>query len=217
MARRFTLLDEPYFDALVRVVEAFQTAGLPIQLVGGGAVQVWVAALRTGFGQARLSDAAILKGALRSTRDLDFATRSDAAETLVVLNRLALVLGPGTHVLGARSLRLGQVTVSLSLGPEDLSGMAAHYDDFLQRRQTVGLRRSIRADLIPVIGLADLVATKLTRRGDKAKDLVDLEQLASAMRSADVRLDRDAVERLLGDDSEAKGLLDELDREIAGD
>ena len=119
---RFTLLDDPYFSALRRVVAAFHEAGIPFCLVGGGAVQAWIATLRTREGGISLSEEPVLVTALRKTRDLDFATRSDEATALELLNQIAAD-GPGTHVSGPRSARLGPVSVALTLHPDDLSGM----------------------------------------------------------------------------------------------
>ena len=137
MARRFTLLDDAYYEALVRVSEALTDAGLPFALVGGGAAQAWIANLRTGGGQRRFSDEPVLRSALRSTRDLDFSLPAQPFEALAVLNELAAATGAGAHVLGPRAMRLGPVALSFTLGPEDLSGMSEQYDELLESRSSL--------------------------------------------------------------------------------
>ena len=72
---RFTLLDDAYYEALLRVTAALQRRGVASCLVGGAAVQAWVATLRTTGGALRLGDEPTLSRMLRPTRDLDFAAR----------------------------------------------------------------------------------------------------------------------------------------------
>ncbi len=150
--RRFTLLDAEYFDALVHVVRAFERADLPVALVGGGASQAWIASLRTESGARRLSDEAALRSALRRTRDLDFATRTDEARALHLLNELARE-ARHAHVLGPRALRLGEVSVALTIEPSDLSGMSALYDVFLDGRTELALRAGRESVAVPVVSL----------------------------------------------------------------
>lgn len=214
MARRYTLLDDIYYEAICRVKEALERERLPVCLVGGGAAQAWIASLRTGDGERKLSDEPILRTALRKTRDADFATRADPAAMVTLLNQLAASLGPGTHVLGPRTIRLGPVAVSLTLGPDDLSGMAHHYDAFLDSRAVLRLRRGSAVDELPTIGLEQLVATKLTRRGDKAKDLLDVTNLVAALSEAKRSLDVRAVRRFVRDDAAALSLLEEIRLEL---
>lgn len=211
--RRFNLLDGAYYAALLRASEAFEEHEIPFCLVGGGAAQAWIASLRTGAGERKLSDEPVLATALRKTRDLDFATRTDAATMLRVLNDLAAEARGPAHVLGPRSLRLGQVSISVTLEPNDLSGMAGLYDVFLSSARPLTLRRGASLDEVPTIGLAELIATKLTRRGDKAKDLLDVGQLMAALTEAGKALDFARVRELVGADLEALVLLDELERE----
>lgn len=209
---RFTLLDDVYLSALRRVVEAFGVAGIPVCLVGGGAAQAWIATLRTGEGTLDLSAEPILESALRETQDLDFATRCDESAALRLLNDLAL-RNPGTHVLGPRSARLGPVSVSLTLQPNDLSGMASLYDRFLESRTVVRLREKNRTDDVPTIALEELLVTKVTRRGDKAKDLVDVAQLLEALKAAGKALDFGAIRSMLAGRDEALLVMDEIERQ----
>ena len=217
MAQRFTLLDETYYDALCRVVDALEREGIPFCLVGGGAAQAWIASLRTGEGTRRLSDEPTLAGALRKTRDLDFSTRVGEAEMLVILNGLAALHGEGAHVLGPRALRLGGVSLSFTLEPADLSGMAILYDVFLASRTTLRLRRSRKVDEVPTIGLEALLATKLTRRGDKAKDVLDLTELLASARDAHRAVDLAMVRRLVEGQPEALSLPEEIAERIEED
>lgn len=78
--------------------------------------------------------------------------------------------------------------------------MADRYDLFLDSREIVRVRSGRSADVIPVIGLDALLATELSRRGDKAKDLVDVGNLLAAARSAERSVDESAVRRYLGGD-----------------
>lgn len=219
VAKRFTLLDDAYYEALLRVTTALELSELPFCLVGGGAVQAWIACLRTGNGERRLSEEPVLSASLRGTRDLDFATRTDGAAMLVLLNELAAGAGagPGAHVLGARSLRLGRIAVSFTLEPDDLSGMSSLYDVFIDSRRPLRLRRGTRPDEVPTIGLEELLVTKLTRRGDKAKDILDLTQLLAALRDAQRSVDFARVRDLVGNRPDALALLDELASQVHGD
>jgi hypothetical protein len=214
--RRFTLLDEPYYSALVRVTRALAESGLPFCLVGGGAAQAWIAHLRTGGGAQRLSEQPALESALRATRDLDFATRTDAGTMLRTLNELAVASGAGSHVLSPHALRLGLVSIAFTIEPDDLAGMADQYDRFLESRGPLRLRRGEQGDEIPTIGLAELVATKLSRRGDKAKDILDVAQIVEALADAGLALDLDRVRALVAGRPEALVLLDEISRRSAG-
>ncbi|MBN2497480.1 MAG: nucleotidyl transferase AbiEii/AbiGii toxin family protein [Deltaproteobacteria bacterium] len=214
MGDRFTLLDEPYYRALCLVSEVLQRAGLDFCLVGGGAAQAWIASLRTDSGARSLAEEPRLRSALRKTRDLDFATRVDPAEMLPVLNELAAETGRDAHVLGARAMRLGPVAVSLTLGPEDLSGMSELYDDFLESRAPIRLRREARVDELPTIGLPELLATKLTRRGDKAKDILDVTQLLAALHDAWQTADLERLRRLVAQRPDALQLLAEIEQAI---
>ena len=214
MVQRFTLLDDAYYDALRRVVEALEHEGLPYCLVGGGAAQAWIASLRTGAGARRLSDEPTLSGSLRKTRDLDFSTRVGEPEMLAILNRLAALHGDRAHVMGPRVLRLGGVSLSFTLEPADLSGMASLYDVFLASRTMVRLRRGRVVDEVPTIGLEALLATKLTRRGDKAKDVLDVTELLASARDADRAVDLDVVRGLVQGQTEAITLLDEIAERI---
>lgn len=210
--RRFTLLDEVYYDALRQVTGALEREGLPFCLVGGGAAQAWIASLRTEGGARRLAEERVLETALRKTRDLDFATRADLARMTALLNSLAASTGAGAHVVGPRALRLGPVSVSLTLGPGDLSGMADLYDRFLASRTVLRLRRGNTVDEVPTIGIEALVATKLTRRGDKAKDILDVVELLAAARDAGRHVDLTAMRGFVGDRPEALSLLEEAER-----
>jgi len=215
VAGRFTLLDGAYYEALRVAVAALGDRGLPFCLVGGGASQAWIASLRTGEGKRRLSDEPVLRTALRPTQDLDFSTRADPADMLSVLNTLAAERGSGSHVLGPRSLRLGPVSVSFTLGPEDLSGMEAAYDAFLDSRTSLRIRRGRDVLEVPAIALEELLATKLTRRGDKAKDILDVTQLLAAVRVAERTVDLGAVRDLVRQHPDALALLDEFARRLA--
>jgi hypothetical protein len=90
--RRFTLLDHVYFDALFRVTEVLAAEGLPFALVGGGAVQAWIASLRTGdvaqLAAARDAGRSIDPGAVRRL------VSHDAAAALL-LDELTEDLGEG--------------------------------------------------------------------------------------------------------------------------
>jgi hypothetical protein len=88
---------------------------------------------------------------------------------LAVLNGLASDVGAGAHVLGPRALRLGPVSIALTAGPDDLSGMSDVYDALLASRTALAMRRGAALEEIPTIGLAALVATKLTRKGDRPR------------------------------------------------
>ncbi len=129
---------------------------------------------------------------------------------LATFNALAASTGRGIHVLGPRALRLGPVAVSLTLGPEDLTDMSELYEPFLESRTPVRLRRGARVDEVPTIGLEELLATKLTRRGDKAKDILDVTQVLAALSDAGRRTDLEAVRRLVADRPEALRLLEEI-------
>ena len=56
--------------------------------------------------------------------------------------------------------------------------------------------------------------TKLTRRGDKAKDVLDVTQLLAAVRDAGGGLELGEVRRLLAGRAEALSLLDDIDRAL---
>jgi hypothetical protein len=133
---------------------------------------------------------------------------------LALLNGLAAAVGREVHVLGPRALRVGAVSVALTLGPEDLSGMSDRYDAFLQSRTRLLLRRGATPDEVPAIGIEALLATKLTRRGDKAKDLVDVTRILDAARVAGRPLDRRRVGELVGRDAEALALLGEIEARV---
>lgn len=210
VSRRFTLLDGAYYDALLLVSAALDDRGLAACLVGGGAAQAWISNLRTSGGELRLSEAPVLQTALRKTRDLDFATRTDSSTMLELLNGLARAWGTGAHVLGPRTLRLGGVSVSFTIEPDDLSGMAALYDAFLASRLELRLRRGAQADGVPTIGLEELLVTKLTRRGDRAKDVLDLVQIFAALRDAGRGADLGKVRSMVSERPDAVGLLDEI-------
>jgi hypothetical protein len=215
VAARFTLLDSEYFEALCSVCSALEREGLPFCLVGGAASQAWVASLRTGDGARRLSDEPVLHAALRRTRDLDFSTRAPPQTMLRVLNELAATSGTNADVLGPRALRLGHVSVAFTVDPSDLAGMEGMYEGFLRRRASVRLRRGSRVEEIPVIAFEDLLVTKLTRRGDKAKDIADVTQLLAAARDAGRSIDIDAIRRLLEERPEALELLREIEASSA--
>lgn len=206
---RFTLLDDVYYDAILRVSEALAEHGVRSCLVGGGASQVWIASLASGAGERRIATEPALGLMLRATRDADFSLRCEPEQSLVVLNELAGAhRGEGlAHVIGPRAMRLGPVQVSLTLGPDDLTGMAERYDRFLSSREPVHLRRGRDVDAIPVIGLEALLATKLTRRGDKSKDLLDAGNLVAAARRAGRPVDLALVSEHLGGDEAAEALL----------
>jgi hypothetical protein len=208
--RRFTLLDDVYYEALRGVAEVLERREACYCLVGGGAAQAWIASLRTGDGARRIGEEPALPAALRKTRDLDFSTRMAPSEALGVLNGLAATHGPGAHVLGPRALRLGPVSVSLTLEPADLSGMEGLYDAFLESRATLRLRRGTEVEELQAIGLEELLATKLTRRGDKAKDLIDVANLMAAASEAGRAVDLNAVRRMVQGRPEAIALLDEI-------
>ncbi|HEY3355298.1 MAG TPA: hypothetical protein VGQ83_18765 [Polyangia bacterium] len=210
VGRRFTLLDDPFYRALQRVCQALADEGLPFCLVGGGAAQAWIASLRTGAGQRRLDEEPVLAGALRQTTDLDFATRADDARMVAVLNGLAAAHGSGAHVLGPRALRLGPVSIALTLSPADLSGMHEQYDRFLESRTDVRLRRGSLVDVFPTIGLEALLATKLTRRGNMAKDILDVGELLAAAREAGRSVDLAQVRPLVAGRPGALDLLDQI-------
>jgi hypothetical protein len=215
VAEAFSLLDEVYYDALRRVTEVLEREGVPFCLVGGGASQAWIASLRTAGGRQRLSDEPLLTRALRRTRDLDFATRAEPARMLRVLNHLAASAGEGAHVLGPRAIRLGPVSVSFTLSPGDLSGMEELYDELLDSRTPLSLRRGPESDEVPTIGLEELLATKLTRRGDKAKNIVDVTQLLAASRDAGRIIVVATVRRLVGGRPDARALLAGLEQELS--
>jgi hypothetical protein len=204
VAEAFSLLDEVYYDALRRVTEVLEREGVPFCLVGGGASQAWIASLRTAGGRQRLSDEPLLTRALRRTRDLDFATRAEPARMLRVLNHLAASPGEGAHVLGPRAIRLGPVSVSFTLSPGDLDS-----------RTPLSLRRGPESDEVPTIGLEELLATKLTRRGDKAKNIVDVTQLLAASRDAGRIIVVATVHRLVGGRPDARALLAGLEQELS--
>lgn len=214
MARRFTLLDDVYYETLLRVVEALTRESLEFCLVGGGAAQAWIASLWTAGGQRRLSDEPVLRTALRRTRDLDFATLADAADMLRILNTLAEAGPDAAQVLGPRALRLGPVSVSFTLGPEDLSGMSDRYNAFLNSRTALALRRGKHTDEVPAIGIEALLVTKLTRRGDKAKDIVDLTQILAALGASGRIVRLEEVRRAVKDQPEALDLLSQFAHEL---
>jgi hypothetical protein len=217
MAQRFTLLDDQYFHTLEVVAAALEAEGLPFCLVGGGAAQAWIASLRTDDGARGLSDEPVLSSALRKTRDLDFSTRAQPDRVLRLANELVATQAGGGQVLGPRALRLGQVSVAFTLEPSDLSGMETMYDEFLDRRTLLRLRRGSRLAEIPVIALEDLLVTKLTRRGDKAKDIADVTQLLAAATGVGRTIDLAAVRRMLANRPEAQELLVEIERMLVGE
>ena len=118
-------------------------------------------------------------------------------------------------MLGPRAMRLGPVSISLTLGPLDLSGMSDLYDTFLEQRRTIGLRAGNTVARVPTIDLAHLLVTKVTRRGDKAKDLLDVNEILGALRDAGQQVDLANVRLLVQGDAEARALIDQMDAALS--
>jgi hypothetical protein len=89
------------------------------------------------------------------------------------------------------------------------------YDELLDSRTPLSLRRGPESDEVPTIGLEELLATKLTRRGDKAKDIVDVTQLLAASRDAGRIIVVATVHRLVGGRPDARALLAGLEQELS--
>jgi hypothetical protein len=65
---------------------------------------------------------------------------------------------------------------------------------------------------VPVIAMSHLLVTKLTRRGDKSKDLLDVYELLQAARVEGVAPDLTTVRTLVAHRPDALALLDEIER-----
>lgn len=181
---KFNLLDPAYWEALCDAVEGLERAGIDCVVVGGSAVQVWMAVLYTSSGELSITDVSELEYMLRSTRDVDLSARAKPEEALSAWNRLAATARPPAEVLSPRAARLRKISLNLTLEPQDVTGFAELYDVILERATRVQLRRQNRWLYLKVASLEDLFGTKLTRKGNQAKDLVDLDNLCASLSSA---------------------------------
>lgn len=181
---KFNLLNPAYWEALVDVVDLLESQEIPYAVVGGAAAQIWICSLLSGNGLSSIDGSADIPLRLRTTRDVDLSTRAEAAHVLEALNRLAATARPPITVLSPRAARVRQVLVNLTLEPMDVSGFSMHYDAFLERAQRITLRRGAEHLTARVISLPDLLATKLSRRGNQAKDLLDVDALCLSLLEA---------------------------------
>lgn len=207
MAReKFNILHGVFWEALRDVVDAFERQGVPYAVVGGTAAQVWIAAMLTREGDLSVDEPVEVALRLRTTRDVDLSTRSTAAEVLEVLNVLAATSRPPVTVLSPRAARLREVLVNLTLEPSDVSGFSEHYDGMLSRAVTLRIRRGTEVLEPRVVALADLLATKLSRKSIQAKDLLDVDAICATLQESGRRVSCRVIQEVLGPEA---GLLDD--------
>ena len=84
-----------------------------------------------------------------------------------------------------------------------------------KRRRTIGLRAGNTVARVPTIDLAHLLVTKVTWRGDKAKDLLDVNEILGALRDAGQQVDLANVRLLVQGDAEARALIDQMDAALS--
>lgn len=197
---KFNLLDQPYWDALADVSEGLRTQGIDYAVVGGAAAQIWIAVLQTRRGLDSVTDAPDLQFLLRETRDIDLSTRAPSGDLLAALNRVAATSRPPVDVLSVRALRMRGVFVNLTLEPSDVSGFQDKYDKILERAVEVRLRRQNQVLHLRVESLEDLFGTKLTRKSNQAKDLLDLDRLGACLLDSGQKVSLAIVQEFLGQD-----------------
>ncbi|MEW6283914.1 MAG: hypothetical protein AB1758_35200 [Candidatus Eremiobacterota bacterium] len=179
---KFNLLHPLFWEALEDAVTSLDRGGLDYAVVGGAAAQIWIAHLLTGGGERPLESEPELPLRLRSTRDIDVSTLSTPDRVLAILNELAATSHPPVEILSARAARVRGVHLNLTLEPGDVTGFSAHYERILDQAEKLTVRRGTRSLAVRVESLADLVGTKLTRKGSQqAKDLLDLDALCLSL------------------------------------
>ena len=185
-----------------------ERAGLDYCIVGGAAAQIWNASLLTGNGKVSLDRQPELAFRLRTTRDIDVSTESDPSDMLQILNGWASLGKAPISVLSPRAIKLREILINITLEPADVTGFVERYHQILANSSPLQLRKGNRLLSVRVEALEDLMATKLTRKGNQAKDLVDLDNLLTSLREARRTADLASLRSWLREDSGALALLE---------
>ena len=210
----YTIQDDIFLDALTLIADHFQ--GIPYAIVGGAAVQAYVASVAIKTGQAESVKA--LNGfsfILRRTGDIDVSFDDDPVALVNTFNLIVAQAAPpySLHSFPKRFVMQGgarRMNINYQIEPTDLKGIPAYYHDIIHTAITVMLPHQSRQLSLKLAKPEYLIASKLTRV--KPKDQIDIMLLLKAMESDQYPFDAEEVRSILKsvDKGELYDLLAEL-------
>ncbi len=210
----YTIQDDIFMDALALLEAHFQ--GIPHAIVGGAAVQIYVAAVVIKTGQANSVNALNgLSFALRRTGDIDVSFDGDPAALVSAFNLVIAQAAPpyALHSFPKRFIiqdGARRLNINYQIESADLKGIPAYYHDIIHTAVTVTLPHQHRLLSLKLAKPEYLIASKLTRV--KPKDQIDMMLLLKAMESAQYPFDAEEVRSILKsvDKGEQYDILAEL-------
>jgi len=195
----YTIQDDLFLDALKIISDHF--GEIPYAIVGGGAVQIYVASIAVRQAQLRsVKDINGLALILRRTGDIDLSFHS---ELTPLLQKFNLIIAEATggysfhnfakrFVLQAGSRRFN---LNYQTEPEDLKGIPAYYYDIITSALTIELPYQNTVIPLKIARPEYLIVSKLTRI--KPKDQVDIVLLLNAMEADGYPFDSEEIRSIL--------------------
>lgn len=194
----YTIKDDMFMDALKIIHDHFYD--VPYAIVGGGAVQVYVASVAVK--EAQLSSVKDINGLsfiLRRTGAINLSFHCDFTELTKKFNLIiAETSGYTFHSFTKRFvIQAGRRRFNLNYqtDPEDLKGIPAYYYDIINSAITIEIPYQNMLMPLKIARPEYLIVSKLTRV--KPKDQVDIVLLLNAMESDDYPFDSEEVRSIL--------------------
>jgi hypothetical protein len=195
----YTIKDDIFLEALRILHEHFQD--VPYAIVGGGAVQVYVAS--TTIRETRLKSVKELNGLsimLRKTGDVDLSFHVDEIELIRNFNHvIAQAAGKYTFHSFAKRFVVQDGSQRFNLNyqtePDDLKGIPAYYYDIIQTAIPVELPYKNDTLRLKLARPEYLIVSKLTRI--KQKDQFDITLLLRSMELNEYPFDSEEVRSIL--------------------
>ncbi len=195
----YTIVDEIFMDTLNIISQYFKD--IPYAIVGGGAVQIYVASVAAKENHANsIRDIQNLSFMLRRTGDIDLSFQYDLTELTKTFNLIIKDISGyyRFHSFDKRFvIQQGHQRLNLNYQTEhsDLKGISPYYDDIIQTAITVDLPYKSRDIGIKIATPEYLIASKLTRI--KPKDQADIVILLKAMEKDGYPFDSEEVRAIL--------------------
>ncbi len=195
----YTIRDEIFMDALRIIHDYF--SDIPYAIVGGGAVQVYVAS--TAIQEAQLKSVQDINGlsfVLRKTGDVDLSFHFDVIELVQNFN-LIIAQATGKYTFHSFTKRFvlqdgnRRFNLNYQTEPDDLKGIPAYYYDIIQTAIRVELPYKNETLLLKLARPEYLIVSKLTRV--KPKDQIDIALLLKAIEFNDYPFDSEEVRSIL--------------------
>ncbi|MEK6874783.1 MAG: hypothetical protein AABX52_03475 [Nanoarchaeota archaeon] len=213
----YNIQDKALFDTLTALVEEFDRVNVTYAVIGGVAVQLYIAALRSNNGEYPVNKCPGLDTLLRRTGDVDIIVKSEEFPMVYFFNNFANYHNQFRVVNAKNYALIDKITINYMDSADKLKWFGHLYLRTLDTANKLRLSYGKQALSIKTQMIEFLIAAKLTGNRIQEKDFWDLATLLRESKRKGRSINYDTIKGILEDVHrlEQYAIIEQLRSEIA--